>query len=110
MDSDNAVDKVRVRRKQILSEVDTCSRFEALKSTISKWELQRVGSVPKRYLLSYMRAVLGVSTRKGAIKSYCQHCVGWSELPDAVRDCTAKLCPLYAFRPYQKKAVAGGGQ
>jgi len=74
-----------------------------------KWELTRVQSVVPKCLKLYKRAVLGRASKAGAIKSHCQHCVGWSDLPAAVRDCTATACPLYAYRPYQKKKKVANG-
>lgn len=39
---------------------------------------------------------------KAAIKLMCCQCMGFDEMAKAIRNCTSKGCPLYAFRPYQK--------
>jgi hypothetical protein len=78
-------------------------RFQVLESTLSRWERVRLGSVPQSYLPAYKRAVLGESSPRSAIKAYCNHCVGWGGKAE-VKNCTAKACPLYAFRPYQKSS------
>jgi hypothetical protein len=90
--------------KRKLAGPELYARFEALLSTFTPGQLSRAGSVPKRFKPLYVRALCKETTSRQAIRAYCQHCVGWSELPDAVRDCTAKACPLYAFRPYQPKS------
>jgi hypothetical protein len=44
-----------------------------------------------------------------AIKAMCAHCVGCTRehlepgFRDDIRGCVAKDCPLWQFRPYQKK-------
>lgn len=40
-------------------------------------------------------------TRDMAIKLHCLDCAGG--ISKAVRECEINLCPLYLFRPYQKK-------
>lgn len=48
----------------------------------------------------FRKAYEGVS-RKAAIDAKCLECVSYST--DAIRNCTAIACPLWAFRPYQQK-------
>jgi len=44
-----------------------------------------------------------------AIKAMCASCMGCTEnyiepgFKQAIRDCSAKQCPLYSFRPYRTK-------
>ena len=48
-------------------------------------------------------------TRGNAIKAKCAECMGCtanqleSGFRSSIRDCSSFDCPLYAFRPYQKK-------
>lgn len=48
-------------------------------------------------------------TRSQAIKAKCAECVGCTVdntepgFRNTIRDCTSKTCPLWSFRPYQKK-------
>lgn len=44
----------------------------------------------------------GTASKADAIKAFCILCVG--EVKADVTNCTAKSCPLYAYRPYQKGA------
>jgi hypothetical protein len=71
--------------------------------TLSKWEKARFDSAPKRYQGAYRRVLLGKGTRNLSIKVGCQACMGWEDLPASVRDCAAKACHSYFYRPYQKK-------
>jgi len=49
-------------------------------------------------------------TYLNAIKAMCAHCIGCTEthlergFKEAIRDCTAKCCPLHRYRPYQSKS------
>ena len=36
------------------------------------------------------------------VKAQCQMCMGWSDVVNAIRNCTDTACPLYPKRPYQK--------
>lgn len=67
-----------------------------------KWDMVRVNAVPKKHQKLYRRALMGTASHRGTIKAFCQQCMGWSDLPDSVRDCTARACPSYAKRPYQQ--------
>lgn len=40
------------------------------------------------------------TTPMQAIKAFCLHCVG--DIRVEVTKCTARQCPLYIYRPYQK--------
>jgi hypothetical protein len=46
------------------------------------------------------RVYQGQTSPRECIKAFCLECNGWEEA--AIRDCTAKACPLYRLRPYQK--------
>jgi len=56
----------------------------------------RLLEMPVSYRNRYVRAVLGRSPTT-AIEAYCFECVGWQR--GHVRDCTAKACPLWPYRP-----------
>lgn len=57
-------------------------------------------SVPKAF-----RAVVAKSetSRAAAVKAKCLECVGF-EMSEVTK-CTAKDCPLWAWRPYQKRTT-----
>lgn len=51
-----------------------------------------------------------LGTRKTAVNAKCCECMGWeagAPFPDgisvAIRDCSAKTCPLHNFRPYKER-------
>ena len=70
---------------------DTHERIEA-----------KAKSIPPRYRSRYLKAMGGGSLRAG-VDAFCAECMGWEDLPDSVRDCTAPLCPLFPYRPYCPK-------
>ena len=62
--------------------------------------------------MSYINPLLNFDkspTRGKAIKAMCAHCMGCTRdhievgFRESVRNCTATGCPLYRYRPYQKK-------
>lgn len=58
--------------------------------------------VPKRWRGSFESAHAQDLPPRGAIKAKCQSCVGFDDVIDRVRGCTAFKCPLWCYRPYQK--------
>ena len=53
--------------------------------------------VPESLKATFSRAFEGDS-RAAAIKAFCAACTGFNR--EQVRNCTAKACPLYPYRPY----------
>jgi hypothetical protein len=58
-----------------------------------------MSDVPIKYTQVIERARLGTAPPRGAIKAFCLTCVGY--VRKDVTNCTARACPLYAYRPYQ---------
>ena len=48
-------------------------------------------------------ALAGTASPRRAIKAKCLECVGF--VRKDITDCTAKQCPLYAYRPYQSGGI-----
>lgn len=61
----------------------------------------RLSTCPESVKALFSRIFGGVGTRNQAIKAMCLECVGFDRL--AVTDCTAYACPLWRYRPFQKK-------
>jgi hypothetical protein len=59
----------------------------------------RLAAVPEHHQAVVKRAYAGRS-RSAAMKAFCLECVGYIKAD--VRGCTAKACPLYPYRPYQR--------
>lgn len=59
--------------------------------------------IPIKYQKQYIKAVNGELSPRQAIKINCLECVGWRR--SEVTLCTDKTCPLYKYRPLQKKAA-----
>ena len=60
-------------------------------------------NIPSKYQQVYLRAATGKSSPREAIKAKCLDCVGYEEPSNRIRACSAKTCPVWQFRPYQKK-------
>ena len=54
--------------------------------------------MPESCRRAFLKAVSGRS-RTAGVKAYCLEGGGWNR--GEVRQCTAKVCPLYAYRPFR---------
>lgn len=64
----------------------------------------RQGEIPESARKTFERSVLGEGSPRQAIKAHCQTCMGYDDMVAGIRDCAARLCPLWAYRPYQEKS------
>ena len=64
--------------------------------------------IPTRYRRGWLAAFLGVATKRAAIAAKCHDCVAFESVQENVGDCRAMTCPLWKYRPHQKKK--GGKQ
>lgn len=53
--------------------------------------------IPTKYQSLFRKAAAG-NSKACAIKAFCLQCVAYKK--SEVITCTAKLCPLYPYRPY----------
>ena len=60
----------------------------------------RMKQMPSACRRVYQRAMRGRSA-KAALKAHCQECVGWGDMRNQIKNCTAFGCALYPYRPYQ---------
>ncbi len=58
-------------------------------------------SVPRKYRLSYARALKVPTARALAVRMKCIECVGFEDIQDRVGGCTVRGCPLWLHRPFQ---------
>jgi hypothetical protein len=62
-----------------------------------------VGRVMPSATRLFRRVYSQPNSRKQAMKAKCLECVGWEEPRERIRECMASACPLWAWRPYQRK-------
>lgn len=77
--------------------------FENLSERQEQVVKGKLAIMPERFRRRYRTAMQG-RQRLAAIDSHCYECVGWTttDLPDG--DCTSLACPLYPFRPFNRRA------
>lgn len=63
----------------------------------------KLPNVPPLYRPLYERVISGEASYRQAIKAKCQECLGWEDAVRGIRNCTARTCPLWPYRPYQEK-------
>lgn len=74
--------------------------------------LQRIkaylNNIPKLHSGLFDRVLLSAqkASRAEAVKAKCIDCMGFENVANRVRECSAVTCPLYHFRPYQDKSEA----
>ena len=56
----------------------------------------RLSKIPEVYQRAYIRAVMGKTSPRQAIRSFCLECVSWKR--EEVKKCTAVACPLWVYR------------
>jgi len=56
------------------------------------------------YRSRYFKALRGELSPRGAIRTFCLHCMGWER--EEIARCTAKGCPLWKYRLRLKKRGA----
>ena len=64
---------------------------------------RRLRAMPPSFRGAYRRAQGGTSLR-AAVTAFCGECCGYDR--EAVRACVALACPLWRYRPWQRKAGA----
>lgn len=88
-------------------------RLKNLKSTTNE-EIDRLvkyaGTIPPLYRRGFVGAVEKSIPPRAAIKAMCQQCVGYEEVQEGVGGCTARKCPLWAYRPYQSTESEGSDE
>lgn len=63
----------------------------------------RIATIPQLYQNLFKRCAESHVAPRSRVKAFCQMCVGYQDVKNQVRNCTADLCPLYPIRPYQQK-------
>ena len=103
--------KARVARRNAAArsiktiEISAQNRLSRLDPTRRSAVAKRLAEMPPNHRLIYLQAVGGRS-RKAAIKAFCLECVGWQGAE--VDLCTARACPLYAYRPVTQRKMRHG--
>ena len=70
-----------------------------VRTTLDPAIAKRAAEMPRKYRPAYLKAAKGTASPRAAIKAFCLECVGWQGAE--VDLCTARACPLYAYRPFQ---------
>jgi hypothetical protein len=61
----------------------------------------RLATTPEASRGHFEAAWSGNCAPRRAIKAFCLECIGFDR--DAITTCTAYACPLWNFRPFQKR-------
>lgn len=65
------------------------------REAVKNGEIEKVSKTPVQKLEGNPKSL------RLAVNAMCYQCMGNSNTPSEIRDCTAKKCALYNVRPYQ---------
>lgn len=77
------------------------TRKPRIKTILTPKQEQRIGQRLKSSQNLFRRCFTGLATRNQAIKANCLDCMG--EDKKGISECADRCCPLWHFRPYQKR-------
>lgn len=84
-------------RKEYQKEVDHFIETE------NKTSIARFKTIPERHQRTWLLSYYGKASKTQAIKAKCCECCGYENIATEVGDCIIRDCPLWCYRPYQKK-------
>ena len=87
-------------RKKMFIQKQSESRHKTRQEFID----ERLSQMPENCRNVYLKAV-NRKSMIGAIKANCQECMGWSDYQAEIHNCTDLGCPLWRYRPYQKRKI-----
>ena len=59
--------------------------------------------IPVRYRRGWLKTHLGYATKRQAIATMCYSCAKYRDAQKTVGGCHVTMCPLFKYRPLQKK-------
>lgn len=77
-----------------------CLTLESSTSTPTGAIQARILDCPNRHRGVLRAAYEKRASPRKAIQAFCLQCLGYS--PEAIRECSARACPLWRYRPYQR--------
>ena len=83
-----------------MSEPETAS-LEEIKQVKRAKRLKVIAEDAPSKVKLFEKAYSGEASPRSAIKAHCCECLGFDT--EAIRTCTAPDCPLFEYRPFQKK-------
>lgn len=94
---------VTTRKKKKKNGLTSFQKLVEKKYSIDRDEQieKRLNQIPESHRAKYEKAAARKSMR-AAVNSQCLECVGY--LTKEVSMCTDLACPLYLYRPYQKRS------
>lgn len=94
--SDGQKEKMRLGRQEAKQ---SRGKFDVSKDVLKEAVAKMKEDVPQRFQRLVRQAATG--SRAAAMRLFCLSCVGY--VTADVRECDAKACPLWLYRPYQGK-------
>lgn len=93
-------DLAEARRK---AREEFASRSDLFKKEAKGHHVMVFESTPVRHRKGWLDCFEGLATRSQAIRAKCYECVKYEDVQNNVGGCTATTCPLWNFRPMQKR-------
>lgn len=62
-----------------------------------------LSKTPESWKARYRKVLDGTATRAVCMRVKCAECMGFEDVANRVENCASERCPLWAFRPFQKR-------
>lgn len=85
-----------------VSEERRAQRIARARRELPPSALKVIDACPASYQDRLIKALLGLSSPKVAVRAHCEQCVGWEDVKTRVGDCRSHACPLHHYRPHQE--------
>ena len=99
----NEISKEQMAEAKAKAQVAFAERVKNFKATAKGYEVKLFELTPARYKKTWLDCFEGLATRNQAIRAKCFECVAYEAVQENVGGCTARTCPLWKYRPLQKK-------
>ena len=95
--------KEQRQEAKLLGEERFAKRIDEFKKTAHGYYAKFIDNIPQRYKKNWLDCWEGTASKRKAIAAKCYECVGYEDTQNNVGGCTARACPLWRYRPLQKK-------
>ena len=96
--SKEAMAEAKARAKEALDD-----RVRLFKKEAKAHHVKMFDNTPVRYKKTWLDCYQGLATRNQAIRAKCYECVNYEDVQNNVGGCTSRTCPIWHYRPLQKK-------
>lgn len=103
----NEISKEAMAEAKAKSKAAFAARVKKFIAGAKGYHAKMFEHVPVRYKKTWLDCFEGRATRNQSIRAKCLECVAYEDVQENVGNCAARTCPLWHYRPMQKKKRGG---